>query len=175
MTPERWQQVKDVCQRVLECEPHDRREFLAGACGGDLDLQREVETLLDQAASSDTLDAPILKRLGVAVSGPAAGDAVPAPWMPDAIGRYRVLRLIGHGGMGTVYEAEQDHPRRLVALKVIKPGLASPELLRRFERESQALGRLQHPASHRSTTLVRRIRGSARSRTSRWSSSPGTR
>jgi tetratricopeptide (TPR) repeat protein/predicted Ser/Thr protein kinase len=61
------------------------------------------------------------------------------------IGRYRILRLIGEGGMGVVYEAEQDQPRRTVALKVIKPGLASPELLRRFEQESQALGRLQHP------------------------------
>src|SRR5262249_2231315 len=61
------------------------------------------------------------------------------------IGRYRVLRLIGEGGMGVVYEAEQDQPRRTVALKIIKPGLGTPELLRRCEQESQALGRLQHP------------------------------
>ena len=64
---------------------------------------------------------------------------------PGVIARYRIIRLIGEGGMGAVYEAEQDQPRRTVALKVIKPGLASPELLRRFEQESQALGRLQHP------------------------------
>src|SRR5262249_30534734 len=61
------------------------------------------------------------------------------------IGRYRVLRVVGEGGMGVVYEAEQDHLRRTVALKIIKPGLASPAMLRRFEQESQALGRLQHP------------------------------
>jgi len=61
------------------------------------------------------------------------------------VGRYKIIRLIGEGGMGAVYEAEQDQPRRTVALKVIKPGLASPELLRRFAQESQALGRLQHP------------------------------
>jgi hypothetical protein len=61
------------------------------------------------------------------------------------VGRYKITRLIGEGGMGAVYEAEQDQPRRTVALKVIKPGLASPELLRRFAQESQALGRLQHP------------------------------
>src|SRR5262245_28024431 len=61
------------------------------------------------------------------------------------IGRYRILRLVGEGGMGVVYEAEQDALRRTVALKIIKPGLASPELLRRFEQESQVLGRLQHP------------------------------
>jgi WD40 repeat protein/serine/threonine protein kinase len=64
---------------------------------------------------------------------------------PTAIGRYQILRLIGEGGMGAVYEAEQEHPRRKVALKIIKHGMASPELLRRFEQESQALGRLQHP------------------------------
>src|SRR6185295_13343424 len=66
-------------------------------------------------------------------------------WLPETIGRYRVLRMVGQGGMGSVYAAEQDHPRRAVALKVIKPGLTSPDLLRRCERESQALGRLQHP------------------------------
>jgi eukaryotic-like serine/threonine-protein kinase len=63
----------------------------------------------------------------------------------EKIGRYKIIRLIGEGGMGAVYEAEQEQPRRTVALKVIKPGLASPELLRRFAQESQALGRLQHP------------------------------
>ena len=65
--------------------------------------------------------------------------------LPQTLGRYRVLRLIGEGGMGSVYQAEQDHPRRIVALKVIKPGLANKEVLRRFELESHALGRLQHP------------------------------
>jgi predicted Ser/Thr protein kinase len=64
---------------------------------------------------------------------------------PAAIGHYRILRLLGEGGMGSVYEAEQDQPRRTVALKVIKPGLAGPDLLWRFRQESQALARLQHP------------------------------
>jgi tetratricopeptide (TPR) repeat protein len=65
--------------------------------------------------------------------------------LPTSIGRYRIIRLLGEGGMGAVYEAEQDQPRRHVALKVIKAAWASPELLRRFEQESQALGRLHHP------------------------------
>ncbi len=64
---------------------------------------------------------------------------------PSAIGRYRIIRLIGEGGMGVVYEAEQDEPRRAVALKVLKLGLSTPERLRRFRQESQALARLQHP------------------------------
>ncbi len=65
--------------------------------------------------------------------------------IPATIGHYRIIRLLGEGGMGAVYEAEQESPRRTVALKVIKPGLASAGLLRRFAQETQALGRLQHP------------------------------
>lgn len=65
--------------------------------------------------------------------------------IPSEFGRYRILRQIGQGGMGSVYEAEQESPKRIVALKVIRPGLATPGLLKRFELESQVLGKLQHP------------------------------
>jgi len=65
--------------------------------------------------------------------------------IPSTIGRYRVIRPLGEGGMGAVYEVEQDQPRRRVALKMIRSGWASPELLHRFESEFQALGRLHHP------------------------------
>jgi tetratricopeptide (TPR) repeat protein/predicted Ser/Thr protein kinase len=64
---------------------------------------------------------------------------------PAIIGSYRVLAMLGEGGMGTVYQAEQQNPHRIVALKVIKLGVASDQLLRRFEQEAEALGRLQHP------------------------------
>jgi eukaryotic-like serine/threonine-protein kinase len=63
---------------------------------------------------------------------------------PGTIGRYRILRLLGEGGMGAVYEAEQENPQRTVALKVIRAGYADAEVLRRFENETRALGRLQH-------------------------------
>ncbi|MGC2620069.1 MAG: protein kinase, partial [Acidobacteriaceae bacterium] len=65
--------------------------------------------------------------------------------LPPTIGRYRILCLLGEGGMGAVYEAEQESPQRTVALKVIRAGFADSEMLRRFETETQALGRLQHP------------------------------
>ena len=84
------------------------------------------------------------ETVGRALSG-SPSMAVTDAALPARIGRYRIVRLIGEGGMGAVYEAEQDQPRRTVALKVIKPGLAGPELLRRFAQEAQALGRLQHP------------------------------
>lgn len=65
--------------------------------------------------------------------------------LPSRIGRFRIARLIAQGGMGAVYEAEQDRPRRIVALKVIRPELASASTLRRFEREAEVLARLHHP------------------------------
>jgi len=78
-------------------------------------------------------------------SGEYVSDRPRDPRLPEKIGRYRIIRVLGEGGMGTVYEAEQDQPRRGVALKVIKAAWGSPQLLQRFERESQALGRLHHP------------------------------
>ena len=65
--------------------------------------------------------------------------------VPEIIGDYRILALLGEGGMGTVYQAEQLNPQRIVALKVIRSGISSDNVLRRFKREAEALGRLQHP------------------------------
>ena len=79
--------------------------------------------------------------MGVAASS-LGGDTQP---LLSNLGRYRIIRLLGEGGMGSVYEAEQDFPQRTVALKVIRAGYATAEMLRRFENETQALGRLQHP------------------------------
>ena len=79
-----------------------------------------------------------------AIGGSLDGQAA-AYQLPANIGRYRIIRLLGEGGMGAVYEAEQDQPRRRVALKVIKAAWASPELLHRFEQEFQTLGRFHHP------------------------------
>src|SRR5262249_44970144 len=77
------------------------------------------------------------------VAPPDASAGVSARSRP--IGHYRILRELGAGGMGTVYEAEQDNPRRSVALKVIRGGLAAPALIKRFTHEAQILGRLHHP------------------------------
>ena len=84
-----------------------------------------------------------------ATTGPDSASTLPGSGytgqLPASIGDYRIISLLGQGGMGAVYEAEQDQPRRLVALKVIKAPWVSPELLHRFAQESQALGRLHHP------------------------------
>ena len=71
---------------------------------------------------------------------PGAGSSHPA-----RIGPFRILGLIGQGGMGAVYEAEQERPHRRVALKIVRPGLVHAPALRRFELEYEFLGRLQHP------------------------------
>src|SRR5262249_12663912 len=78
-----------------------------------------------------------------------AGPPGPSGLLPPAparIAHYRVLRLLGEGGMGAVYEAEQDRPRRPVTLKVVRPGLASPALVKRSRPEAKTLARLPHPA-----------------------------
>lgn len=76
-------------------------------------------------------------------SGPASGSAASAS-ASKRFGNYTILETLGEGGMGVVYLAEQDRPRRVVALKVIRPGAMTPRMLRRFEIETQMLGRLQH-------------------------------
>ena len=81
----------------------------------------------------------------VQTSGQSHADLAPEDLRPPRIPRYQILRLLGVGGMGAVYEAEQQQPRRTVALKVIRPGKATRRLVRRFRDEAEALGRLQHP------------------------------
>lgn len=82
-----------------------------------------------------------LPKSGTSPSTAASGRLEPG----TLLGQCRIIGVIGEGGMGVVYEAQQERPRRRVALKVIRPGLATPEMLRRFDYESQVLGRLQHP------------------------------
>ncbi len=100
--------------------------------------------MTDQPTSPDPLEP---KTQHTATRAPS--DAPDAPLhelrvVPEVIGDYRILALLGEGGMGTVYKAEQLHPQRIVALKMIRPGLSSDKVLRRFKREAEALGRLQH-------------------------------
>lgn len=95
------------------------------------------------APIGDRIDRHLATTTLESVSGVAAAPAISRH--PVTIGHYRILRLLGEGGMGSVYLAEQENPHRIVALKVIKPGFVNAELLRRFEQEAQALGRLHRP------------------------------
>jgi WD40 repeat protein/predicted Ser/Thr protein kinase len=129
--------VEALFKQAIDLDAPRLAAFLDEHCGDDAGLRAAVEELL-QLDSKARADESLL-RSPVAGSRPR-GLASPVP----SVGRYRVVRVLGEGGMGTVYEAEQDNPRRTVALKVIRAGLAS-DLLHRFAREAQILGRLHHP------------------------------
>jgi serine/threonine protein kinase/Tfp pilus assembly protein PilF len=163
MDPLRWAVIESIYQQALERDPDERSGWLDEACGQNADLRHEVDSLLFFADANLTNPAA---RSGVARLWQQAAEDAGAPdspaeatensetpsaahpaacSLPSTIGRYRILGILGEGGMGVVYEAEQDHPRRTVALKVIKSGLSDLKLLRRFELELLALGRLHHP------------------------------
>jgi serine/threonine protein kinase/tetratricopeptide (TPR) repeat protein len=120
--------------------PGDRARYLEGACAGDAELRRRVERLLGAHL-----------KVGSFLELPVAGTAVtvesPAHEEVGAtIGPYRLLQKIGEGGMGAVFMAEQTHPvRRMVALKLIKPGMDSRQVIARFAAEQQALALMEHP------------------------------
>ena len=122
MTPERWMRVREILAAALSQPPDRRSAFLGEACAGDLELQTEAQALLSshREAGSFIEHGP---RFDTSLGGATAPEASGAG--PErTIGGYRILGRIGEGGMGIVYEAEQEHPRRRVALKVIRGGLA---------------------------------------------------
>ncbi len=128
--------------------PTERASFCARECAGDEPVRAELESLLRAEPADDDpfLAAPVLS--GYAIPEPSQnglldGTVGLAP-DPEQIGPYRIAERLGLGGMGIVYLAEQDTPRRRVALKVIHPLLTTPSALRRFRRESDVLGRLHH-------------------------------
>jgi WD40 repeat protein/serine/threonine protein kinase len=118
----------------------ERAAFLHQACAGDEALRQRIERLLRRHEQPDSLlDAPAAE-VGVTVDRPS-GDRPGA-----VIGPYKLVQPIGEGGMGTVFMAEQTRPvKRLVALKLIKAGLDSRQVLARFEAERQALALMDHP------------------------------
>lgn len=124
----------DVFLAALDVPASERRGFVAQRCGDNGALRDRVEALLRRAAEDDAPDpvAPAARQDGSTAAGVVLGD-------------YVLQRELGHGAMGVVWLAEQKSLERLVALKLVRPSLASPDLLRRLEREAAILGRLQHP------------------------------
>jgi tetratricopeptide (TPR) repeat protein len=123
----------------------ERQAYLETVCGADAPLRQAVEALLQAHAAAGNL----LERPGE-TAGPLTGPAAPSvdEDRPGTLlaGRYKLLERIGEGGMGTVWMAEQLEPiRRPVALKLIKPGMGSAQVIARFEAERQALALMDHP------------------------------
>ncbi len=139
----------EIFEAALKLAPAERRGFLDAHCGGDAALRDEVQQMLAIDAAPSV--AFSTQAIGAGVAS-LARDLVDRPLTqatpeerPSAIGFYRIRGLIGQGGMGIVYEAEQQSPRRTVALKVIRPEFATRSMRQRFELEAHVLGRLQHP------------------------------
>jgi eukaryotic-like serine/threonine-protein kinase len=145
MTAPTHQRIREVFIEVCDLRGSERASALERLCGDDDALREAVIKLLDR----DTTEADLLDEKSVA-TGAIYGitgetDSLVDRQLPAAIGGYRILRVIGDGGMGTVYEAEQRDPQRVIALKVLHRWSTSASLVRRFRRETQVLGRLQHP------------------------------
>ncbi len=142
---ERYQLVLTLFDQACDLPANDRAQFLAEHCT-DPEVRSEVDQMLRHSEGTDAfVDASDpgrgLNRMAADVLGDDDADAP----MPERIGRYVVKGLIGRGGMGIIYEAEQESPKRRVAIKVLQPSAVSRILLLRFQHEAHILGQLQHP------------------------------
>jgi serine/threonine protein kinase/tetratricopeptide (TPR) repeat protein len=146
VSKERHARAKELFLAACRRPSDARNEFLEQSCGDDEGLLREVQSLLAHHEVSNTGDSSA--QLPDEFLDPDADAARPFPQMPPRkIGPYRALQKIGEGGMGEVYEAEQLKPvRRRVALKLIKWGMETKEVVARFESERQALALMNHPS-----------------------------
>jgi serine/threonine protein kinase/tetratricopeptide (TPR) repeat protein len=136
MAPERWPEVKEILAAALEMEPALREGYLERACAGKPDIRQEVESLIASFEDAgDFIERPALEP----------GEASQA--IGRRIGAYRIEELIGHGGMGSVYRAIRvdSEFRQQVAIKLVKPGMDTSFVLRRFRNERQILASLDHP------------------------------
>ena len=134
MTPERWQQIVEVLDHAREHPTREQPAFLDQACGDDTSLRDEVASLLELDDKPAFLDQPVLSVHGR------------DPDLGQHVGSYEIVDLLGRGGMGAVYLARRrDDYRQRVALKLIKRGMDSDEIVRRFQNERQILADLDHP------------------------------
>ncbi|MBK7933866.1 MAG: protein kinase [Acidobacteria bacterium] len=137
MDRERWQKVKHILEDAIELPTEARNEFVANACGSDAELESEVVSLLNESTAAEALETHAVEHV-----------APPEDKLLNTqIGNYRLDKLIGSGGMGRVYLAKRADGafEQKVALKLIRRGLYSDEILRRFVTERQILASLEHP------------------------------
>ena len=134
---ERHQREAELFDRTCDLAPREQTAFLARTCADEPELRARVERLL----ALDRTPATALDRQALA----HVASALAPPETPARLGPYRILGELGRGGMGVVYRAEQESPRREVALKVIRTGWLDSGLLARFQHEARVLGWLHHP------------------------------
>lgn len=140
MATTNWIQVKKVFHEALRFQSEDRDRYLEGACGGDIDLRIEVESLLISLnEAKNFLEKPIISFGSSSEAKPTLADG-------EHISHYKIVRHLASGGMGEVYLAEDENLHRSVALKILpKHMLEDKARLRRFQREANAISALNHP------------------------------
>ena len=140
MTPERFRQVRNLFEAVLEKQPAEREVFVDEAAQSDQDLRAEVERMLDAHQRTVTF-------LDGSVAAPTELRTDPRRMEGRQLGPYEILREIGRGGMGTVYLGRRNDGlfQQRVAIKVVTPETAGGEIIQRFEQERQILASLEHP------------------------------
>src|SRR5262245_49510704 len=145
MTGEKAQTDRDIFKQALILPPRERGRFLDAACGDDAELRQEVESLLEaHEAASGFMERPAVGQLFEADEN-TFGYQPLAEQAGTIIGPYKLLQQIGEGGMGVVFMAEQSEPiHRTVAIKIIKPGMDTRQVIARFEAERQALAVMDH-------------------------------
>ncbi|MDT7806531.1 MAG: eukaryotic-like serine/threonine-protein kinase [Acidobacteriota bacterium] len=154
MTPERWRQIEELFQTAVDLPSEERRPYITLACGGDEALYEQVSALVEQfEAAGDFIEEPALGATPLRVqtdayaTAPLTGPTDVDPAIGRRIGAYKVVCEIGRGGMGAVYLAERADGefRQRVAVKLIKRGMDTDFILRRFRNERQILATLDHP------------------------------
>ena len=146
MTPERWRQVEEIFQAALDLHPEERARYVSQICATDTDLKRNVEVLLSQHDSAgDLLDQSIYGQTDQSVLESFIDEK--DPMLGRRLGAYRIEREIGRGGMGAVYEAVRadNEFNKRAAIKLVKRGMDTDFILRRFRKERQILAALDHP------------------------------
>jgi eukaryotic-like serine/threonine-protein kinase len=143
METENFKKARAVFEQAIEIkDPAERQAYLDEACANDLDLRKEVNALLvNHDKAREFLESPFFTGIET-----RSKQTLQPEGPGSKIGHYELLKQIGEGGMGLVYLAQQKQPvKRQVALKIIKPGMDSKEVIARFDAERQALALLEHP------------------------------
>ena len=140
---ERWARVKELFEAAVDLAPNERTALLEKECGGDEALRDEIESLL----KSDERTDGFIEQPAFAIPRDLFPDDVEEPFVGRQFGAYQLIREIGRGGLGAVYLAARadDEYRKQVAIKVIRRGLDTDDIIRRFRNERQILAQLDHP------------------------------
>ena len=140
-TPDQAQRVAEIVEEALERDRSDWPSFLDEACGPDAALRVEVESLLGyQKEATHFIEAPAYQSAASEIAA-EQGELTPG----ERLGDYEIVSMLGEGGMGEVYLAEDKKLRRRVAIKLVKGGFGRANLIRHFQREERILAALTHP------------------------------